>query len=285
MIVTLTVAGSAATSVVPVGRLAVTGTSWTPALSPATSSVADEGRPGQTVEVRGRSADGHEHAIDRQRVGEVAAVADEVEAGAEGARRRSPAGSAMVTVTGSSLTATTPVGSASPTWTISSADTPVIGIGSVSTWVSSASWSASPVDEGDERIDGDRFDLEPGGRVAGDDRVDRQGPALAVREDRDDHARRRWRDVERADRVAELVDRDELGVLVDVDAGRLDGDVGPNANRPARRATPPPVTVTVSGSTVVVPRVRPSGTGPWTTSTGTSRDLSSSSSTVAKAGS
>ena len=51
----------------------------------------------------------------------------------------------MVTVTGSSLTATTPVGSASATWTVSSAETPVIGIGSVSTWLSWASWSASPV--------------------------------------------------------------------------------------------------------------------------------------------
>ena len=45
-----------------------------------------------------------------------------------------------------------------------------------------------------------------------------------------------------------------------------------------------PVTVTVSGSTVVGPTVRPSGTGPWTTFTGTSREVSWSSSTVAMSG-
>ena len=52
VIVTWTVAGSAATSVVPVGRLAVTGTSWTPAESPVTSSVATTVEP----DSRSRSA-------------------------------------------------------------------------------------------------------------------------------------------------------------------------------------------------------------------------------------
>ena len=46
-----------------------------------------------------------------------------------------------------------------------------------------------------------------------------------------------------------------------------------------------PVTVTVAGSRSSCPRVSPSGTGPWTTFTGTSRDLSWSRVTVAKAGS
>ena len=36
-IVTVTLGGLAATSVVPAGRFAVTGTGWAPALSPATS--------------------------------------------------------------------------------------------------------------------------------------------------------------------------------------------------------------------------------------------------------
>src|SRR6478735_5917177 len=97
----------------------------------------------------------------------------------------------MVTVTGSSLTATTPVGSASPVGTVSSAETLV----------------SVPGHEDDEWFDGDRFDLESRRRAAGDDRVDGQRPALAVREDGDDHVRRGWRDVDRADCVAELVDR------------------------------------------------------------------------------
>ena len=46
-----------------------------------------------------------------------------------------------------------------------------------------------------------------------------------------------------------------------------------------------PETVTVSGSTVTLPSVSPSGTGPWTTLTGTSaRDTRLSSSTVANCG-
>ena len=82
-----------------------------------------------------------------------------------------------------------------------------------------------PGDERDLRPDRHRRDLEAGRRRAGDDRVDRQGPALAVREDRDRHVGRGRRDVERPERVAELVDRDQLHVVGDVDAGRLDDDV------------------------------------------------------------
>ena len=53
-------------------------------------------------------------------------------------------------------------------------------------------------------------------------------------------ARRRRRDLERAEGVAELVDRHQLDVLVDVDAGRLDEDVGPGRDDLGDDATPGP---------------------------------------------
>ena len=53
---------------------------------------------------------------------------------------------------------------------------------------------------------------------------------LEVGEDRDGHPGRRRRDVDGPDGVAQAVDRHQLDVLVDVDAGRLDLDVRPDGH-------------------------------------------------------
>ena len=130
--VTVTLAGLAATSVVPAGRLAVTGTSWTPALRPVTS------RSTTRAEADSRSRSAVEPPmVTRTRSTDRAYVRSLL-----APTRRRPALNVRVAVTGrsvivtvivSSPTATTPVGSARPTSTVSSAETPVIGIGSVST--------------------------------------------------------------------------------------------------------------------------------------------------------
>jgi hypothetical protein len=85
----------------------------------------------------------------------------------------------MVTVTGSSLTATTPrqrqpdrdglVGGDA-----GHRDRVRIDLAQLGELV------GVPGHEDDEWIDGDRFDLEPGRRAAGDDRVDGQRPTLAI---------------------------------------------------------------------------------------------------------
>ena len=120
--------------------------------------------------------------------------------------------------------ATTPVGSARATSTIFVSEKPPIGIGCVSMLVSACRSSASPstVTIGGATVD--RRDLEPACRRAGHLRLDRQGLRLAVREDRDRDMRGRRLDVDLRNRVADAVDRDELDVLVDIDARRLDHD-------------------------------------------------------------
>ncbi len=92
MIVTVTVSGLAATSVVPAGRLAVTGTWWTPAVRPATSRSITRVAPSKPIEVGRRAADRDQDAIGAERVGEVAPRADEPEAGADTSEWRSPGG-------------------------------------------------------------------------------------------------------------------------------------------------------------------------------------------------
>ena len=72
-IVTVTLGGLAATSVVPAGRFAVTGHRVDAGLEPGHVEVHDQGGPGQPVEVGGRAADRDEHAVGRQRVAQVGA--------------------------------------------------------------------------------------------------------------------------------------------------------------------------------------------------------------------
>ena len=146
----------------------------------------------------------------------------------------------IVTLIGSEPTATTPAGRASSTVTVSLADTPVIGIGTVSTRVRAASWSASPATS-----------TTCGSTVT--DSISKPAAGVPVmtgltgsvrlwRSEKtgiDDAGRRRV-DLERAEGVPELVDRHQLGVLVDVEAGRLDEDVGPGRDDLGRRPIPDP---------------------------------------------
>ena len=134
----------------------------------------------------------------------------------------------IVTVTGASSTATTPVGRASLASTVSSSDTPVIEMGSVSTRVRSTSWSASPATR-----------TTWGTTVT--ESISKPAAGTPVMMALTGRVRLCWsektgmttravcrRDLERPELVAELVDGHELDVLVEVDAGRLDRDVGPD---------------------------------------------------------
>lgn len=68
------------------------------------------------------------------------------------------------------------------------------------------------------------------GRIAGHDRIDRQRPRLSIGEDRDRDPGGPRFDIDLTDGIAELIDRHEIGVLVDVNARRLDEDAGPDSH-------------------------------------------------------
>src|SRR3954462_9074011 len=190
----------------------------------------------------------------------------------------------MVTVTGASLTATTPVGRASPTLTVSSAETPVIGMGTVSTWLSSASWSASPVTSATRGSTAtDSISKPAAGRPV---MIGLTGSVLLWRSEKTGMTTR----AVGGDTSTGLTAFPSLSTATSCASSSTSMPVDWIVTSARAEATfdtvdCAPGMLTVGGSTVVGPSVSPSGTGPWTTSTGTSREVNSSSSTVANAGS
>src|SRR3954452_19325830 len=281
--VTFTVAGLAATSAVPVGRFALTGTSWTPGFSPATSSVAT------SVDADNRSRS----AIDPPMVMRTRSTDSAYASSAFSPSSWRPALNVrvpvtgriwMVTLTGSSFTAPTPVGSASLTCTVSSADTPDIEMGSVSTWLSSASWSASPA-------------TSTTSGVTLTDSISNPAAGLPVMIGFTGSVRL-WRSEKTGMTTRAVGGVTSTGLTAFPSLSTATSCASSSTSIPvdwmvtsARTESTfdtidwAPVMVTVSGSTVVGPSVSPSGTGPWTTSTRTSSEVSSSSSTVATGGS
>ena len=179
---------------------------------------------------------------------------------------------------------TTPVGSASSTSRSILEEAPVTGIGAVSTRKSGASWSASPstVTVGGSTVT--VVTWNPGAAVPEIDRVDRERPALAVREDGDLDMHARRLEVDRTDRVAERIDRHDRELLVDVDAVRLDHDIDPGLDHPCHDRLRPG-DLHLCRVAVASPSWRSAGGVPGTTRTGTVFVSSGSSWTATTAGS
>ena len=190
----------------------------------------------------------------------------------------------IVTLIGSEPTATTPAGRASATDTVSLADTPVIGIGTVSTRVRAASWSASPATS-----------ATCGSTVT--DSISKPAAGVPVMTGLTGSVRL-WRSEKTGmtTRAVGGVTSSERRAFPSWSTGtswaswstsRPDGWMRTSARAATTLATidSGPDTVTFCGSTTVSPRVSPSGTTPCSTWTGTLFDVSGSSRMLATAGS
>ncbi len=195
-----------------------------------TSTLATRRRAVDAIEVGGRAAEGQQHPVGAQLVGQPGLVAGQ---------RRSPVSKLRVEVTGRTVTLTSTVvapqgdhargqdqrgreharagqaGHADRLGLDAGQGLQLIGVA---------------FDRDRRRIDRDRGDLEAGRRVAADERADRQGPRLAVGEDRDGHPGRGRLDLDGRDRRAELVHGQEPDILVDVQPGRLDDHIAPGGH-------------------------------------------------------
>ena len=264
----------------------VTGTSCGPGLEPGDVEVHDQGRPGQPVEVGRRAADRDQDAVDRQRVGQVVAGADQPEPGTERAGRRSP-GRILIETRDRCLVRPPrrrSAGRARPRRS-RRPRRPSAGPARCPRVPAAASWSASPATS-----------ATCGSTVT--DSISKPAAGSPVTIGLTGRVR-----LLRSEKTG-IVTRAVAGVTstgtsalpslstgtswtswsTSIPADWID-DVGADGSRPVEIDDAAPETVTVSGSTVTSPRVSPSGTGPWTTLTGTSARVSSpSSSTVANCG-
>ena len=151
---TTTVAGLAATSVVPAGQIGRHRHVMRPGLEAGDVEIHDELGARQSVEVGGRAADRHEHPVGRTRRRSARCCAPSSWSPAVNVRVPVTGRIVIVTLMLSSPTWTTPVGRASVVVTVSSSETPVIGIGAVSTLASWASVVGVTGDKDDLRFDG-----------------------------------------------------------------------------------------------------------------------------------
>ena len=175
----------------------------------------------------------------------------------------------IVTVTGASSTATTPVGRASLASTVSSSDTPVIEMGSVSTRVRSTSWSASPATR-----------TTWGSTVT--ESISKPAAGTPVMMALTGRVRLCWSE------KTGMTTRAVCGVTSSGRSSLPSLSTGTSWTSSSRSMPvdwivtsartestwstieAAPDTVTTDGSTVVGPRVNPSGVAPWATLTGTS---------------
>ena len=201
-----------------------TSTAVVPGREAGDVEVHDQGGRLEAVEVGDRPADGREDAVDVDRVVEVGALADELDARLERPGRRDRAEDVTLTDTPVSPIGTTPVGRSRAASVVRVLDAPLIETGIVLTLTSVLSWSASPSTVTTVGVTVTVSTSNPGAGVPV-----MTGFTGSVRDWRSENTGSvTWtnarREVHRADPVPDAVDRDEVDVLVDVDAGLLDDD-------------------------------------------------------------